>query len=194
MSRNKNKPQGAKTNNAPKPPSANADVALLGSDTIPPTVELHEGKTVTLRDVVQRAHKESGLNAADWNKLTGVQRDEKLNAVINTMRLEQEPSRDETAATATENDQADTDAAAAAEKEKADKAKADKQAKDEAENQAKAAADSKAKTETQDNGKGFEVLDTVRAGGKRYLPGSTLPESAVTKKVATQLRKDGLIK
>lgn len=83
----------------------------------------------------------------------------------------------------------------AAEEAKA-KAEADKKAaEDNAAEEAKARAEADKKAAADKNGgKGYQVLDTIRAAGEYYYEGDTLPPDAVSKKAATQLRKRGCIK
>ena len=57
-------------------------VALFGSSVLPAHVEIAEGKTVPLGDVVRAAFAKSGLSAESWNALSEADRDEKLAAEI----------------------------------------------------------------------------------------------------------------
>lgn len=58
------------------------ETVLLGSDIQPDSVEIKEGVSVTLGEVVTFAHKASGLSVADWNALEGADREARLEAAI----------------------------------------------------------------------------------------------------------------
>lgn len=77
MSRNNNQGQGAQA-------------ILHGSNTLAAVIALTAGIEVQLGTVVARAHKESGLSAEDWNALEEAERDELLNATVETMKAEAE--------------------------------------------------------------------------------------------------------
>lgn len=74
MSKNKNQPKAA-------PPGV-----LNGSNTLPAQIELAEGKSVPLGDVVRHAFSASGLSVEDWNKLEPAKADELLLASIETLK------------------------------------------------------------------------------------------------------------
>ena len=80
----------AATASAPVPP-ANDDredqpECLLGSDTLPATFEIAEGKTVTLADVVASAQAKSGLDVEEWNLNDAEDRDNLILAEVDAMR------------------------------------------------------------------------------------------------------------
>ena len=59
---------------------------LNGSNTLPALIEIAEGKSVQLGEIVQTAFKESGLTVEAWNALDETERDRQLNAVIDAMK------------------------------------------------------------------------------------------------------------
>lgn len=63
-------------------------VILNGSDSFPAEVELAEGRTIPLGNLVAHAHTASGLSAEDWNKLEAEQRDELLQKSIDALKAE----------------------------------------------------------------------------------------------------------
>ena len=67
--------------------SAQLDI-LVGSDLLPSDVEIAEGQTVQLGDVVARAHAASGLTAEAWNALPGDEREALLAAEVDKMKAE----------------------------------------------------------------------------------------------------------
>lgn len=77
MSRNQNQ------NRSQKPTEV-----LNGSNTLPSQIELAEGKTVTLGDVVRHAFTASGLSVENWNNQDAAKRDELLQASIDTMKAD----------------------------------------------------------------------------------------------------------
>lgn len=81
------------------------DDELLGSTVHPAIIDLGEGKTVELVDVVAQAHEISGLTTADWNALEPEVRHNLIDAVLDGMS---ESDEDE--------DQVDPAAAAKAER------------------------------------------------------------------------------
>lgn len=67
-------------NKAPTKPTALE--TLNGSSTLPALVEIAEGKTVQLGQIVMRAHSTSGLTVEAWNALPEAERDELLGKTI----------------------------------------------------------------------------------------------------------------
>lgn len=63
-------------------PSAPAQESLLGSKVLPANIELAEGVTVQLGEVVRRTHEASGLSVADWNALGEDDREARLAATV----------------------------------------------------------------------------------------------------------------
>ncbi|HEL3748629.1 TPA: hypothetical protein UMV35_000888 [Stenotrophomonas maltophilia] len=63
-------------------PSAPAQESLLGSNVLPANIELAEGVTVQLGEVVRRTHEASGLSVADWNALGKDDREARLAATV----------------------------------------------------------------------------------------------------------------
>lgn len=63
-------------------PSAPAQESLLGSNVLPATIELAEGVSVQLGEVVRRTHEASGLSVADWNALEDADREARLAATV----------------------------------------------------------------------------------------------------------------
>jgi len=64
-----------------------ANETLNGSNTLPALIEISEGKSVQLGDVVRAAFDKSGLNLEAWNALAETDRDELLNQAIEVMKL-----------------------------------------------------------------------------------------------------------
>lgn len=64
------------TSAAPPPAS------LTGSNVLPSNVDLAEGVTLPLGDVVRKAHEASGLSIADWNALDDSDREARLAATV----------------------------------------------------------------------------------------------------------------
>jgi hypothetical protein len=83
-------PQGPKEN--PMAPKKKDNAAKLqgvfGSDVQPAMIELAEGVSVQLGDVVRRALQKSGLSADAWNDLPGDQREVAIAIEIDTMKTE----------------------------------------------------------------------------------------------------------
>lgn len=86
---------------------------LVGSNVLPSNIELAEGVSVQLGDVVRQAFEHSGLSIADWNALDGDDREAELAAMVRQLQsiAEAEAKKGEA--------DADADAAAEAEKAKA---------------------------------------------------------------------------
>ncbi|CAH0339578.1 hypothetical protein [Rhizobium sp. CECT 9324] len=61
---------------------------LNGSNTLPASIEIAEGHTVQLGDVVMAAHQKSGLSVDAWNALSEEERDGLLNKVIADFKAE----------------------------------------------------------------------------------------------------------
>jgi hypothetical protein len=59
---------------------------LNGSNTLPATIEISEGNTVQLGDVVLAAFSDSGMTVEAWNLLDEATRDGLLNQAIETMK------------------------------------------------------------------------------------------------------------
>jgi len=69
-------------------PSAPPAPSLLGSNVLPASIELVDGKTVSLGDVVRHAHAASGLSIEAWNELDDTLREAKLADAIEQLRSE----------------------------------------------------------------------------------------------------------
>ncbi|MDV3469014.1 hypothetical protein RZA67_09760 [Stenotrophomonas sp. C3(2023)] len=65
-----------------------SSATLLGSSILPTQVELVDGLTVQLSEVVRAAHDASGLSVEDWNRLDEVLREVKLADAIERLRSE----------------------------------------------------------------------------------------------------------
>ncbi len=61
---------------------AAAKDVLVGSNVLPSNIELAEGVTVQLGEVVRRTHEASGLSVADWNALGDGDREARLAATV----------------------------------------------------------------------------------------------------------------
>lgn len=70
--------------------SASAPLApsLLGSNLLPTNIELVDGVTVSLGDLVRQAHTASGLSIEAWNDLDGTLREAKLADAVEQLRSE----------------------------------------------------------------------------------------------------------
>ncbi|HFT6991402.1 MAG: hypothetical protein KH046_00825 [Stenotrophomonas maltophilia] len=66
--------------------SAPAQESLLGSNVLPANIELAEGVSVQLGEVVRRAHVHSGLSVADWNALEDADREAELAAMVRELQ------------------------------------------------------------------------------------------------------------
>lgn len=62
--------------------------ALVGSENFDDEIELAEGNTVPLGDVVARAHKDSELSVEEWNALEVTERDDLIEEAVEAMRGE----------------------------------------------------------------------------------------------------------
>lgn len=69
-------------------PPPSSEQTLLGSNILPADVEVAEGVTVQLGEVVARAFEDSGLSAEDWNALADDAREEMLAAAVEAMKAE----------------------------------------------------------------------------------------------------------
>jgi hypothetical protein len=93
---------------APTPAPAPADdendensrhrLMLIGSSVLPSLVEIAEGKTVQLGDVVGAAHAASGLSIEEWNSLADDDREQRLAAQVETMKADVAKQAQEAAA------------------------------------------------------------------------------------------------
>jgi|GEM_PF-6072053 len=68
------------------PATGEQQPSLHGSSKLSATIEIAEGKTVQLGEVVAAAHLASGLTAEAWNALPDDKLDELLNAQIETLK------------------------------------------------------------------------------------------------------------
>ena len=85
--------------------SKNPTEVLNGSSTLPAQVELAEGKSVTLGDVVRHAFAASGLSVEDWNKQDPAKVHELLQASIETMKADPDAAIAAAAAAASSENQ-----------------------------------------------------------------------------------------
>jgi hypothetical protein len=69
-------------------PAANSQVILHGSDLLPAHIEIAEGNTVQLGEVVQRAYQASGMTPEQWNALEGAARDDLLEMEVAVLKTE----------------------------------------------------------------------------------------------------------
>lgn len=95
---------------------APAKDVLVGSNVLPSNIELAEGVTVQLGEVVRRTHKASGLSVADWNALDDGDREARLAATVLELQAAAEAEA--------EAKKGEANAAAAAAAAEAEKAKA----------------------------------------------------------------------
>ncbi|HID7838863.1 hypothetical protein [Stenotrophomonas maltophilia] len=102
--------EGGSTSASTKAP---ASETLVGSNVLPANIELVEGVSVQLGEVVRKAFEHSGLSIADWNALDGDDREAELAAMVRELQSVAEAEA--------EAKKGEVDAAAAAE---ADKTKA----------------------------------------------------------------------
>lgn len=73
---------------AKKPATAlAANETLNGSNTLPALIEIADGKSVQLGDVVRQAFEKSGLSVEAWNALAETDRDGLLSQTIEVMKL-----------------------------------------------------------------------------------------------------------
>lgn len=66
--------------------SAPTQEVLLGSNVLPANIELAEGVSVQLGEVVRQAFEHSGLSIADWNALDGDDREAELAAMVRELQ------------------------------------------------------------------------------------------------------------
>lgn len=83
-------------------PSAPAQESLLGSNVLPANIELAEGVSIQLGEVVRQAFEHTGLTVADWNALEEGDREAELAAMVRELqsRVEAEAEAKKGAATA----------------------------------------------------------------------------------------------
>lgn len=73
----------------PKPTAAPAENETLnGSNTLPALVEVSDGKSVQLGEIVAAAHQMSGLSVEAWNALSEGERDDLLNKVVTDLKAQ----------------------------------------------------------------------------------------------------------
>ncbi|MBH1851928.1 hypothetical protein I5V61_06580 [Stenotrophomonas maltophilia] len=70
--------------------AAPAQESLNGSNVLPANIELAEGVTVQLGEVVRRTHEASGLSVVDWNALDDGDREARLAATVLELQAEAE--------------------------------------------------------------------------------------------------------
>ncbi len=82
--------------------SAPAQESLVGSNVLPANIELAEGISVQLGEVVRQAFEHTGLSIADWNALDEGDREAELAAMVRELqsRAEAEAEAKKSAATA----------------------------------------------------------------------------------------------
>jgi hypothetical protein len=76
---------------------------LIGTDSLPAEVEIAEGKTVQLGDIVAKSYTDSGLSLEDWNSLTAADRNAKISATVEQLKaaaVAEEAEKDKAAKTA----------------------------------------------------------------------------------------------
>lgn len=66
--------------------SAPAQESLVGSNVLPTNIDLAEGVSVQLGEVVRQAFEHSGLSIADWNALDGDDREAELAAMVRELQ------------------------------------------------------------------------------------------------------------
>ncbi|MCJ8005694.1 hypothetical protein MU483_13555 [Staphylococcus aureus] len=101
--------EGGSSNSTKAP----ANDVLVGSNVLPANIELAEGVSVQLGEVVRQAFEHSGLSIADWNALDGDDREAELAAMVRELQSVAEAEAE------AKKGEADADAAAEAEKAKA---------------------------------------------------------------------------
>ncbi len=79
--------EGGSTSTSTKAP---AEDILVGSSVLPANIELAEGVTVQLGEVVRRTHEASGLSVADWNALVDGDREARLAATVLELQADAE--------------------------------------------------------------------------------------------------------
>ncbi|HFJ9668285.1 TPA: hypothetical protein ACGW1F_004438, partial [Stenotrophomonas maltophilia] len=75
--------EGGSTSASTKTP---ASETLVGSNVLPANIELVEGVSVQLGEVVRKAFEHSGLSIADWNALDGDDREAELAAMVRELQ------------------------------------------------------------------------------------------------------------
>lgn len=88
MAKNKNK-GAAKA--ASTPPVTQEPSILIGSNKQPAEFKLKDGTTLSLGDVVAKAHELSEMSVEDWNKLSEEELESRIEAVVNGLDIEQAP-------------------------------------------------------------------------------------------------------
>ncbi|WP_312738874.1 hypothetical protein [Stenotrophomonas sp.] len=71
--------EGGSTSTSTKAPAKDI---LVGSNVLPANIELAEGVSVQLGEVVRRTHEASGLSVSDWNALDDGDREARLAATV----------------------------------------------------------------------------------------------------------------
>ncbi len=66
---------------------------LNGSNTLPATIEISEGNSVQLGDVVLAAYSDSGMTVDEWNALDDAARDGLLNQAVEAMKATDNEAR-----------------------------------------------------------------------------------------------------
>jgi hypothetical protein len=84
----------AKKNQHAAGSGSNPTEALIGTDKLPADVELSEGVTVPLGDIVRRAFEDSALDVPSWNALSAEARDAAIMAARAEMADEPEDGED----------------------------------------------------------------------------------------------------
>lgn len=69
-----------------KPADKTATTTLNGSSTLPSEIDLGDERTITLSDLVEKTHAQSGLTVEEWNLLDEDDRDARLEAFAESMR------------------------------------------------------------------------------------------------------------
>ena len=92
MAKNKNKEAAkAASTTPPAEPVTQEPAVLIGSNKQPAEFKLKDGTTLSLGDVVAKAHELSGLSVEDWNKLGDEELESRIEAVVNGLDIEQTP-------------------------------------------------------------------------------------------------------
>lgn len=85
--------------------SAAAQESLVGSNVLPANIELAEGVSVQLGEVVRQAFEHSGLSIADWNALDGDDREAELAAMVRELQSRAEADAEAKKGAATADDE-----------------------------------------------------------------------------------------